>query len=519
MMSEAGKVKRTYPKSGSPTYSIEIWHNELGKHKEVRSKNKLELQARATDWMERWDLEWDKGLKAKRADTRTTKAREALSAVERILEHTLDVDDAINFDRLRDTSRFSVRKPERPSPPKRGFLTSFIASKQAKYEDEDAGLKSEYQGELQQWEEDKEKFKEAQAERNEKVANFERSYLDGNLESIVNYCSLVLERSRYPDAFPKRFELNYNPENQILVVDYALPVPDNIPTLESVTYIKSRDEFKEKHIAKAKHAKLYDDVVYQIAIRTIHELYEADKIGKLASVVFNGFVNTTDPATGAGITPCILSVQANKEEFDSLILENVEPKAAFKRLKGVGSSKLHSLAPVAPVLRFDKSDSRFVEPYAVAGDLGEEDNLAAMDWEDFEHLIREVFEKEFSSHGGEVKITQASRDRGVDAVAFDPDPIRGGKTVIQAKRYTNTVGVEAVRDLYGTVINEGAGKGILVTTSDYGPDAYQFAKGKPIVLLNGGNLLHLLEKHGHKARIDTVEAKRILAEREKLARG
>jgi restriction system protein len=62
----------------------------------------------------------------------------------------------------------------------------------------------------------------------------------------------------------------------------------------------------------------------------------------------------------------------------------------------------------------------------------------------------------FSRSGGEVKVTRASRDGGVDAIAFDPDPIRGGKIVIQAKRYTNTVEVSAVRDLYGTVVNEGA---------------------------------------------------------------
>jgi restriction system protein len=60
-----------------------------------------------------------------------------------------------------------------------------------------------------------------------------------------------------------------------------------------------------------------------------------------------------------------------------------------------------------------------------------------------------------------VKITRASRDHGVDAVAFDPNPIRGGKIVIQAKRYTNTVSVSSVRDLYGTIMNEGANKGIL----------------------------------------------------------
>jgi len=34
-------------------------------------------------------------------------------------------------------------------------------------------------------------------------------------------------------------------------------------------------------------------------------------------------------------------------------------------------------------------------------------------------------------------------------------------------------------------MNEGATKEILVTTSDYGPDAYAFAKDKPITLLNG----------------------------------
>ena len=74
--------------------------------------------------------------------------------------------------------------------------------------------------------------------------------------------------------------------------------------------------------------------------------------------------------------------------------------------------------------------------------------------------------------------------------------------------------VSAVRDLYGTVVNEGANKGILVTTAEYGPDAYNFATDKPITLLNGSNLLHLLNKHGHHAKIDLKEAKKILAEQE-----
>lgn len=194
----------------------------------------------------------------------------------------------------------------------------------------------------------------------------------------------------------------------------------------------------------------------------------------------------------------------------------VEPKACFKKLKGVGSSKLHSLTPIAPIMRIERDDKRFTDSYDVIEGIEEGDNLAAMDWEDFEHLIRELFEEAFSEAGAEVRVTQASRDGGIDAVIFDPDPLRGGKIVVQAKRYTNVVGVSAVRDLYGTLLNEGANKGILVTTSDYGPDAYKFAEGKPLQLLNGGNLLHLLEQHGHKARIDLKEAKETLYSNPKL---
>jgi restriction system protein len=58
-----------------------------------------------------------------------------------------------------------------------------------------------------------------------------------------------------------------------------------------------------------------------------------------------------------------------------------------------------------------------------------------------------------------------------------------------------------------TVHNEGATKGILVTTSTYGPDAYEFAKGKPLTLLSGSELLYLLGQHGHKSKIDLAAAK------------
>ena len=49
---------------------------------------------------------------------------------------------------------------------------------------------------------------------------------------------------------------------------------------------------------------------------------------------------------------------------------------------------------------------------------------------EFESLIQNLF----TSMGLETKQTRASRDGGVDRVAYDTRPIFGGKVVIQAKR-------------------------------------------------------------------------------------
>jgi hypothetical protein len=99
-----------------------------------------------------------------------------------------------------------------------------------------------------------------------------------------------------------------------------------------------------------------------------------------------------------------------------------------------------------------------------------------------------------------------TRDGGVDCVAYGARPIFGGKVVIQAKRYKNTVGVSAVRDLFGTMQNEGATKGILVATSGYGKASHEFANGKPLELIDGGNLLFLLQEHaGIEAKIEVPE--------------
>ena len=117
-------------------------------------------------------------------------------------------------------------------------------------------------------------------------------------EAVLEYCDMVLSYSRYPDWIPQESELDYNPETGTLIVEHALPSLDALPTLCEVRYMQHRDEFVEKHISDSQIKRLYDSMIYQITLRTIHELFEADVVGALAAVVFNGRVTSVDRSTG-----------------------------------------------------------------------------------------------------------------------------------------------------------------------------------------------------------------------------
>jgi restriction system protein len=567
---------------GLNRYCAEVTHPELGKQRRVTASDPETVRQRAAHQLAQWDEQWKRQLEKEReqrdrsrkkevAARRTAEAEAVVDALHTLLVTALPAKHAVDWETLKDQKAFSKPKPSKravapPKPPPflpeprhtdpvfrpriglaesllPGYKRRAIAGATARFQAaraqwvrakelaqkaaaQDQELyrsalriaEQEHEKAIRAWEAERGRFEQSRAKRNASVDGLKTAYLGGAVSALRRYCQLVLTRSSYPIAFHREFEFEYRRDPKMLIVDYRLPAPTELPKISEVRYIQAHDETKEVELSDSAFNKLYDNVLYQMALRTIHELFASDVISALQSVVFNGWVHSIDPATGKKVVACVLSVSAQRDEFRQLDLARVEPKACFTALKGVGSAKLHALSPIAPVVRMSREDPRFVSSYDVAETLDRGTNIAAISWEDFEHLVRELFEKEFATTGGEVKVTRASRDHGVDAVAFDPDPIRGGKIVIQAKRYTNTVGVSAVRDLYGTVLNEGATKGILVTTSEYGPDAYDFARGKPLTLLNGSNLLHLLAKHGHPARIDLREAKQILADQEAAER-
>lgn len=366
-------------------------------------------------------------------------------------------------------------------------------------------LIAKYEKQKDIWNNDFLKIEEKKSIRNNEIELLNKKYYQNDEKAIESFNKYILEVINYDRNFPKNIGVEYNPANKVLIVEYLLPSIDDFPKIKKRQYIKTRNEFKDIYFSDRELNKIFENTTYQIVLDIIKKVFVFDSIDQIKTVVFNGWSKSINKATGLINEACILSVSTNKDEFLKINLPEVDPKECFKGLKGISAHKISNLTPIKPIITINQNDKRFVSAHNVEVDSST--NLASMNWEDFEHLVREIFEKEFTSNGGNVKVTQSSRDGGVDAIAFDPDPIRGGKIVIQAKRYTNVVGVSAVRDLYGTVLNEGATKGILVTTSDYGSDSYNFAKDKPITLLNGSNLLHLLEKHNYKARINIKEAR------------
>jgi hypothetical protein len=330
-------------------------------------------------------------------------------------------------------------------------------------------------------------------------------YKKGNKQSVVERLDYVLDHIDLPASVPHTWDIDFDEEQKIAIVEVALPdvvhrPPHKIVILKSGPVTKPLNQTERKEFVPKIHPA--------IMLRIAHEIFRSDTYQTIHLLVLNGWVKFDDPATGTNTKAYTASLMVTRDQITALNLTKIEPLVAFDSLHGKSAGRLIEIIPIEPALSLNREDSRFVNSREVLSALGSETNLAAMDWQDFEHLIRELFEKEFSGRGAEVKITQASRDRGVDAIVFDPDPIHGGKYVIQAKRYTNTVDVSAVRDLCAVVKKEGASRGILVTTSTYGADAYAFANNEPITLLNGAELLGLLRKHGYTFRINLQEARR-----------
>ena len=234
-----------------------------------------------------------------------------------------------------------------------------------------------------------------------------------------------------------------------------------------------------------------------VALRTIHEIIEADRGALVGEVLFNGIVDTIDRRTGQFVRPCLVSLRAERDVFAAIKLRRVDPIACLRHLQAGLSAQPDQLEGVPPVIDFDRAAGQdFTGEFNVLADIDERPNLATMADDEYEQLLSDLF--------GNMGLEMGEAAAGPRWLATDPRPLFGGPVVIYAQR-GKAVDAPTAAGLAEEVAAAGATKGILVAIDGVEVEAHEAVAGRPIELLDGPTLLNLLAEHSRvKARIEPV---------------
>ena len=126
------------------------------------------------------------------------------------------------------------------------------------------------------------------------------------------------------------------------------------------------------------------------------------------------------------------------------------------------------------------------------------ESLRSISWKDFELLLAEAYRR----HGYQVDYSLGKgADGGVDLVLR-----RTNRTfLVQCKQWkVFSVGAPVVRELFGIMMAERADEAIVVTSGAFTREAVEFARGKPIQLVDGPKLLELVRQVQRQEAARTV---------------
>ena len=118
--------------------------------------------------------------------------------------------------------------------------------------------------------------------------------------------------------------------------------------------------------------------------------------------------------------------------------------------------------------------------------------LLALSPAEFERYVAHLFSKK----GYRVKLRGSKGDLGVD---LELTRSGGKQAIVQCKRYHNTIEPKIVRELYGTLVHERVSHAFLVTTAEISDAAREWARYKPITLIDGKTLAQIAAALGETA--------------------
>ncbi|KKS41684.1 MAG: Restriction endonuclease [Candidatus Gottesmanbacteria bacterium GW2011_GWB1_43_11] len=265
---------------------------------------------------------------------------------------------------------------------------------------------------------------------------------------------------------------------QALTVNINLPPKDFIPKNKYKILKSGEKSYSEK--SRTQINEEYKDLITLICYRILHALISY--LPSIHKIYLNGYAETIHKTKGHRFNACLLSCVVDIDEYDQIIVENLEPEAILSNFNlRFNYDRDYEISETTPHLYDESVVDRLID-------------LDTINPFTFEELISSLLNK----MGLVAVTTQHSYDGGIDVIAENSNPIIGGRFVIQCKRYQNVVPVDIIRDLYGAMTHERASKGILITTSDFSNECVKFAQGKPIELINRKKLTQLLEDNKYK---------------------
>jgi len=173
------------------------------------------------------------------------------------------------------------------------------------------------------------------AARNAHIRRLKLACAAGDAEAVTWFAGRVLEASRYPEAFPREYQVSYRPDSRELMVEFALPPRDVIPAERAYRYVKTHDVIEPLPRPASEIRQRYRRLVSSVALRTLHEIFSATPPDVVQAVSFAGHVTTTDRATGHTVRPVVLTVSAQRSAFAELVLAAVEPATCLAGMNAV----------------------------------------------------------------------------------------------------------------------------------------------------------------------------------------
>jgi len=114
------------------------------------------------------------------------------------------------------------------------------------------------------------------------------------------------------------------------------------------------------------------------------------------------------------------------------------------------------------------------------------ESIRGLSWQQFEELIGEAYRRQGFRV---VENDGAGPDGGVDLIISK----EGERFLVQCKQYrSQKVGVKVIREMFGLVTAEQAAGGIVICSGQFTKDAFQFALGKRLKLVDGEQMLQLI---------------------------